>query len=193
LVFGRPDYLPPRQRYTYYPGTAIVPEQVAVNVRNRSHTITADVDIPPQGATGVLVAQGSLLGGWSLFLNDGHLRYVHNYVGLEEHRVDASVDLSAGPHRLAFHFEKTADLSGVGTLWVDGAQVGRGEIPRFTPIRFSLIGAGLSCGRDAGLTVTDDYPPGFPFTGRIHRVVIEVDGVPYVDPAAEAQLAIAEQ
>src|SRR6185369_6926123 len=73
LVFQRPSQIPERRRYIYYPGAAPVPEAAAVNVRNRSHTVTATVIIPPDGAQGVLVAQGSRLGGWALYVRDGRL------------------------------------------------------------------------------------------------------------------------
>jgi arylsulfatase len=86
LVLERPSQVPQRRRYIYYGGATAVPEVAAVNVRNRSHTITAEVEIPAGGADGVLIAQGSLLGGWSLYVKDARLRYVHNYVGMEEHR-----------------------------------------------------------------------------------------------------------
>jgi len=190
LVLERPSQVPQRSRYIYYPGMAAVPEAAAVNVRNRSHTISAEVDIPTGGAEGVLVAQGSLLGGWSLYVKDGLLRYVHNLAGAEEHRVTSDVVLTPGPHTLGFRFARTGEHQGTGTLLVDGAPVGGAEIPRFTPTRFSLTGAGLTCGRNPGLAVTDDYRVPFAFTGLIRHVVIEVEGPPFRDPDGEAQAAI---
>jgi arylsulfatase len=193
FVLERPRPIAPRERYVYFSGSAPVPEVVAANVHNRSHLITAAVEVGPAQAEGVLAAQGSLLGGWSLFLLDGELRYVHNYVGLEEHRIAAPVQLTEGAHQLAFRFTKTAEHAGTGALLVDGTVVAEGDIPRFTPTRFSLTGAGLTCGRDPGLPVTDDYAPPFTFTGRSVRVTIDVSGEPYLDPEAEAADAIARQ
>ena len=103
LVFGRPTGLPARSRYVYRPGLPMVPEHAAVNVRNRSHTISAYVDVDV-GANGVLLSMGNVLGGWSFFLVDGQLRYVHNFIGLEEHRVEAGAAVPRG-----------------GTLWPCGS------------------------------------------------------------------------
>ncbi|HEY7135708.1 MAG TPA: sulfatase-like hydrolase/transferase [Acidimicrobiia bacterium] len=193
FVLERPDGLPHRTRYVYRPGTSMVPESAAVSVKNRAHRIVADVEVG-NAAHGVLLAQGSLLGGWALYLVDGHLRYVHNLSGREQHRVEADTALTPGRHRLELRFAKTGEHRGTATLLVDGAPVASGEIPRFTPNRFSLTGAGLTCGRSGPLPVTDDYAPPFAFTGTIHGgVVVEVDGEPYVDPEAEAEVAITTQ
>jgi arylsulfatase len=193
FVLERPTQVPARSRYVYHAGTAPVPEVAAVSVRNRSHRVTAEVEIPAGGAEGVLLAQGSLLGGWSLYLKERRLRYVHNFVGLEEHRIQSDLEVAPGAHVLEFRFTRTGEHRGTGRLLVDDRIVGEGEIPRFTPTRFSLTGAGLTCGRGGGLAVTDDYAGPFAFTGRIHRVVVEVEGSAFLDPEAEARLAIATQ
>jgi arylsulfatase len=172
-----------------------VPEQVAVNVKNRTHVVSAEVSVPDGGAEGVLISQGSLLGGWVLFVKDSRLVYVHNFAGYREYRVEAAVPLPAGRHTVTFRFDKTAEHAGRGSLHVDGELVGEGDIPRFTPSRFSLTGAGLSAGRDAsGLAVCDDYVAPFPFTGEIlGEVTVEVEGPAFVDPDAEAEIAITTQ
>ncbi|MHB8680604.1 MAG: sulfatase-like hydrolase/transferase [Acidimicrobiales bacterium] len=196
FVFERPHLIEPRQRYVYLPGAASVPEMAAVNVRNRNHVVRADVEVPadPGGAAqGVLLAQGSGLGGWSFYVQDGRLAYVHNYVSFEEHFVGSDAVVGPGRHELAFHFTSNAEHGGTGRLVIDGAVVGEGNIPRFTPMRFSLTGAGLTCGYGNGLAVTRRYSGSFPFTGTIHRVVVEVDGPPFSDPEADAQFAIARQ
>ena len=144
----------------------------------------------------MLVSQGSLLGGWVLFVGeDGRLRYEHNLCNWERHRVEAERPLPAGRHTVAFRFDKTGEHQGRGSLLVDSEVVGAGDIARFTPNRFALAGAGLSVGRDAsGLAVSDDYVAPFPFTGEIvGEVTIEVDGPPFVDPEAEAEIAITTQ
>jgi len=193
-VFGeaRP-YHRSRDRYVYYPHAGPVTEEAAVNVRNRSHTITAEVTIPDEGAEGIVAAQGSLFGGYVLFVQGGRLRYVHSFVGLEEHRVVSTAEVAPGERVLGFRFTKTGEHAGVGTLLLDGASVGEVEIPHFTPTRFSITGEGLCCGYDIGMPVVDDYRPPFPFSGTLRRVVVEVDGEPYVDPEAEAELSIRSQ
>lgn len=192
LVLERPRTVPPRGRYTYLPGTSPIPEAVAVNVRNRSHRITAHVVVtePPEG---VLIAQGSLLGGWSLFVQNGMLRYVHNLAGYEQHIVEAALDLAPGPHQLGFVFNRTGDHCGDGALFVDGRHVATAPIPRFTPLRFSLTGAGLTCGYSEELPVCEDYAAPFRFTAILERVVVEVDGQPFEDAEGEARIAIESQ
>ena len=193
FVFERPTAIPTRSSYVYYPTDIAVPEPAAVNVRNRGHRITAHVVVGTEPAEGVLLALGSRLGGWTLFLRHGRLHYVHNYVALEENAISADVELAPGPHQIGFAFSKTAEHRGTGVLLVDGVEVGRGEIPHFTPVRFSLHGAGLSCGRDAGLPVTSAYSDDFPFTGTLERVIVEVDGPEVIDAEEAAAGAIAQQ
>ncbi len=193
FVFERPTGVPDRDHYEYFADAASVPEVVAVNVRNRSHRITAEVEVPASGVEGVILAQGSGLGGWALYVVNGALRYVHNYVGLERCTISSKAALGPGPHTLAFTFIKSADHRGRGALYVDGARVAEAEIPRFTPNRFSLTGAGLTCGYSNGLPVTDEYEAPFRFTGRLIRVVVDVDGDAFTDPEAEAAIAIASQ
>jgi arylsulfatase A-like enzyme len=182
-----------RSRYVYYPFAGPVTEEAAVNVRNRSHRILAEVDIPESGAEGILLAQGSILGGYVLFVRDGRLHYVHNFVGVEEHRLTSSAELAPGSHTLEFRFDKTADHQGGGSLLVDGETVASGDIPRFTPTRFSITDAGLCCGYHFGMPVVDDYRAPFRFTGHLHRVIVDVSGEPFVDDAAEADLALRAQ
>jgi arylsulfatase A-like enzyme len=193
FVFERPTSLPERMSYTYFPGSLAVPEPAAVNVRNRSHRITAHVLVGDQPAEGVLLALGSRLGGWTFFVLDGQLNYVHNYVGLEEARISADLALAPGWHTLGFGFGKTGEHRGIGKLLVDGTEIGRGELAHFTPVRFSLHGAGLSCGRDVGLPVSKAYADEFPFTATLARVVVDIDGPAIVDAEEEAAGAIAQQ
>ena len=194
LVFDRPSEVPSRSRYVYYPGTTPVPEVAAVNLRNRSHAIVAEVEIPAVGAEGVLIAQGSLLGGWALYVKERRLCYVHNFVGLENHRVISDAVIEPGRHSLGYRFTRTGEHQGKGSLSINGAVVAEGEIPRFTPTRFSLTGAGLACGRSpTDLPVTDDWTAPFAFRGRILHVVVDVEGAPFVDPEDEARVAIKTQ
>ncbi len=193
LVFGRAPSVRPRSTYTYWPHRAPVPESVAVNVRGRSHTVSAHVTIPPDVAVveGVLAVQGSVLGGWSFhLLGDGRLCYVHNLAGWRTYRVDAAIGrLAPGDHVLAFRFDPPR-----GTLLVDGTVVGEGEIARTAWSRFSLTGAGLTAGWSPDLSPADeDYRGRFEFTGTLHRVEVDVSGEPLVDPDAEAQDIIASQ
>ena len=92
LVHPKPDHRRPRERFRYFQGGAQVPETVAVNVRNRSHALIVDVDDRADLAAtdGVLLALGSALGGWSLHILDGQIRYVHNLYGKERHTIEST-------------------------------------------------------------------------------------------------------
>ena len=194
LVFGEAaDRHRRRTRYVYRPGTGPVSEAVAVNLRNRSHTITAEVVVPAGGAEGVLLAQGSGYGGYSLFLAGGRLHYVHNHVVQRMDEVTSTVEVTGGEHQLGFRFDRTGEHRGVGTLVVDGTDVGSVEIPAFTATRWSITGEGLCCGFQFGLPVTPRYRTPFPFTGELRRVVVTVDGPEFVDGPAERDLSIRAQ
>jgi arylsulfatase A-like enzyme len=176
-------------RYVYYPGGAPQFEYTAVNVKNRSHTITAEVEIPAGGAEGVLLAHGSWFAGYSLYVKDRRLHYVHNHLGLAEYRISSSADLPDGPCVLRFRFTRTADHAGVGALYLGEHLIGEGRIPHTVPAVIETSGEGLCCGYDSGLPVTADYRAPFRFTGRIAQVVVDVDDAP--EPDAEARLRAA--
>jgi arylsulfatase len=193
LVPERRLSVPVRQRYVYYPGAAQVPELVAVNVKNRHHRVVADVVIPKGGAEGVLLSQGSLLGGWCFYLRPESLHYVHNRAAAPPDRLSGPVALREGPHILTFEFARTGEHEGRTRLLADGAVVAEGSIDRFTPGRFSLTGAGITCGYGNGLPVADDLGAPDRFTGTIERVCVEVDGAPFVDPEEEAAAVVGMQ
>ncbi|MGZ4690842.1 MAG: arylsulfatase [Acidimicrobiia bacterium] len=183
-----------RDRYVFWPYGAPIPENVTVNVRNRNHTITAEVELPEVGtAEGVLLAMGTVLGGWSLHLVGGCLQFVHNFVGKERYTVTSEVVVPPGAHELGFSFTSRGDFSGVGRLLLDGATVGEGEIATTTPVRYSISGAGLTCGWEQGPPVGEGYTAPFRFTGTLRRVVVEVDGAGHRDPEAEFEAIMAEQ
>jgi arylsulfatase len=194
ILNPRPNRVRERTRYRYLPHGAPVPESVAADVRNRSHEITASVEIP-EGVTpeGVLLALGCVLGGWSLHVLDGHLRYTHNLYGKTLDVITSEVALAAGRYTLGFRYDKQSDEGGRGELLVDGAVVGTGEIPRFTPTRYNNTGAGLSCGYELGPPVGEGYAAPFRFRGTIDEVVVEVTGEPPRDPLAEFERIMAEQ
>ena len=161
-----------QRRALCWPGSGMVSEESAVNTRNREHVVTAHVDGDGEG---VLLSQGSLLGGWTFFKRGSTLSYVHNFARWREYRVDAEVTLAPGPHSLQFRYASTSARGGDGELLVDGAVVGHAAFKRVTPIRFSLTGAGLWCGRGGNLEVCDDYTG--PSPGRVRLpVVVEVEG-----------------
>jgi arylsulfatase A-like enzyme len=196
----RPQIAPDRTRYTYYPGTQEVPGNAAPRILNRPHTVSALVEIPDEGAEGVLVSQGGVDGGFTFFMRDGKLTYGYNYVADQRFTIVSDVDVPAGRHALSFEFEPTAEpepLKGKGspgklTLFVDGKPIGEGELPVTIPLAMGLA-AGVSVGLDGGAPVSEDYEPPFSFTGTIEKVVYDVSGEHVVDHEAEIRMALARQ
>ena len=125
--------IPERDKYVYYPNTPEIPENGAVNLKNRSHSITAEVVIPAEGAEGVLLAHGGLTAGYSFYVQDNKLHYVHNFLGMAQYYVHSNVDVPSGECTLRFEFEKTGAHQGKGKLFINGDQVGEAEIEHTVP------------------------------------------------------------
>ncbi len=190
----KPGTIPAGNRRVFYPGGAPQFEYTAVNVKDRSHTITAHVDIPAGGAEGVLLAHGSWFAGYSLYVKANQLVYVHNCMGLAEYRIESTAAVPTGTHTLAFHFVRTGPHRGRGTLLIDGHPVGEGDIPQTVPHVIETSGEGLCCGYDSGLPVTPDYAAPFRFTGRIDHVVVEVGAeASATDDEAQLRNALTDQ
>ncbi|HZO16866.1 MAG TPA: hypothetical protein VFB62_26500, partial [Polyangiaceae bacterium] len=204
FVEPRPALTRERTRYRYFPGTQAVPENVAVKVLNRAHSFTADVEIPKGGAEGVIVCHGSNAGGYSLFLQDDKLHYVHNYVGAQEFHVASMEQVPEGRVTLRFEFEPTGKPNvtrGMGApgraqLYVNGKLVGQTELPVTMPLLIGL-GGGLSIGRNVSSAVSRRYRVPFAFTGTIYEVVADVSGKTIHDTEEEmrafARAAMARQ
>ena len=199
----RPQIAAERDVYVYYPGTQTVPENVAAKVLNRAHTLRADVEMKA-GDEGVLVCNGSNVGGYTFFVQGGKLHYVHNYVGAEEFSVSSEDPLPQGRHTLSYEFTPTGppDLAagkgtpGVAKLYVDDRVVGQAEFPVTVPLALGL-GSGVAVGRNPGSPVSQTYTSPFAFTGTISTVTVDVSGKPDHDEAvvkeAQARVAMARQ
>ena len=194
ILNPRPSRLRDRTRYRYHPHGAPVPEAVAVDVRNRTHSIMVEATFGtgPE-ADGVLLALGSVLGGWSLHVLDGRLRYVHNLYGKQVDVLSAPQPLGPGRHQVGFAFEQTGEHAGSTRLWCDGATLASGVIERFTPARFTGTGVGLTCGYEMGPAVGPGYLAPFRFGGTIHDAVVEVTGRPARNPLAEFEAIMLQQ
>jgi arylsulfatase A-like enzyme len=199
MIGEKPLIARPRESYTYRPNTQPVPNFAAPKVLNRPHSITANVEIPRDGAEGVLLSQGTAAGGYSFYIKGGKLRYVHNYVGRRLLEVESEATVPAGTHKLRFEFEPTGepDLpNGKGApgrlqLYVDGELVGNAEAELTTPFMFNP--GALTCGANPGSPVTPDYEGPFTFTGTLHSVTLDVSGELIHDPEAELRAHLARQ
>ncbi len=190
LTKERPQPSAPRDRYVYYPGTAEIPESVAVNLRRRSFTIAAGVEITGD-AEGVIFVQGGVGGGHSLFIQDRRLHYVYNWLGDRHQSIESDIEVPAGRHVLTAEFHKTGEDAATGsatgtlTLYIDEQSVGADEIMT-QPGFFALTGDGLAVGRDSGSPVTSAYRPPNTFRGgTIEEVVVDVSGDAFVDHEKE--------
>jgi arylsulfatase len=177
--------VPPSGRYTYYPGTAPIPEASAAGTVNRSFKILAEVEFTPD-SEGAIVAQGSRFGGYALFVKDGKLYYVYNFLGIPPEQqliADAPTD---GTHVIGVEFTKERvgehkEPHGPCRLYVDDEVVAEAEI-RTIYTRYGLAGEGLCVGYDSGDSVSREYRPKFEFTGgTIHKVVYDVSDDHYLD------------
>ena len=199
IASEKPMIAAPRDSFVYYPDTQSVPFFAGARVLNRPHSITADVEIPEAGAEGVLLAQGTAAGGFTLYVKDRRLHYTHNWVGRELQHLASDVELTPGKHELRYEFEPTGQpdpAKGHGTpgrfqLYIDGKLAGDMDVAYTTPFAFNP--GALTCGADPGSTVTDDYKAPFRFTGTLHTVTVDLSGELIHDPEAELKLHMARQ
>jgi arylsulfatase len=196
----RPQLTKDRTSYTFYPHTQAVPFNAGPRLLNRTHSITADVEIPEGGAEGALVSYGGTDGGYSLYVKDGKLQYVQNYVAREYLHVESTEPVTTGRHALRFEFEVTGPpdiANGKGTpgraqLYIDGKLVGQAEFPYTTPLSLGLTG-GITVGADPGAPVAPFYDTPFEFTGTVHSVTFDVSGDVIKDAEAEMRMIMARQ
>jgi arylsulfatase len=175
---GRPDLMAGRTSLTVYEGMIGMPENVFINTKNRSHTITADVVIPKGGANGVILAQAGRFGGWSLYLKDGKPTYTYNFLGLQRFTIAAKEAVPAGKAKIRYEFAYDGGglaKGGVGTIFVNDKKVAEGRIERTQPIMFSAD-EGADVGEDGETPVVETYgiAPPYRFTGTIERVRIDL-------------------
>ncbi|ABP55368.1 arylsulfatase [Salinispora tropica] len=205
LSTPRPQVAPPRDHYVYYPNTLEVPEAVAVNIRGRSYILAADVVIDGPDAEGVLFAQGSNFGGHALYLKDGKLKYVYNYLGEKEQVIASNIDVPKGKVVLGIAFEKEKLITppnsdqpsaciGNASLFIGKKKVGECKGMQTQLGNFALAGEGFNVGQDRGAPVTYDYSGARPWklTGAtIKQVIADVSGEAYVDVEREAAAMMA--
>ena len=199
FVTEKPMIAAPRDSFVYYPDTQSVPFFAGARVLNRPHSITADVEIPEEGAEGVLLAQGTAAGGFTLYVKDRRLHYTHNWVGRELLHLASDVEVSAGKHELRYEFEPQGQpdpahghgMPGRFELYIDDNLVGDMDVAYTTPFAFNP--GALTCGADPGSTVTDDYKTPFRFSGTLHKVTVDLSGELIHDPEAELKLHMVRQ
>jgi arylsulfatase A-like enzyme len=152
-------------------------ESSVVNIKNKSHAITAEIEVPESGANGVIVAQGGAYGGWAVYAKDGRPAYCYNLFGLRRFKVYGDTEIPAGEHQVRVEFAYDGGGLGKGgtvTLYLDGKSVGEGRVDGTQPMIFSGDET-TDVGSDTATPVSDDYnPQNSSFTGRIRWVQVDL-------------------
>lgn len=174
---------------TVYPGMSGLMENAFINVKNRSFSISADVQIPTSGASGVILAQGGRFGGWSLWMQDGRPRFTYNWLGIERYEVAAGHPISPGQQVLRFDFAYDGGkpgAGGVGRLSLGDTVLAEDRIARTQPFAFSAD-EGADVGEDLATPVSEEYQVPAKFTGTILKITIDVQPLLAADrPAVDA-------
>jgi len=177
LGFMVADLMAGRTSLTVYEGMFGMTENVFINTKNKSHTITAEVQIPKGGANGVILSQAGRFGGWSLYVTDGKPTYCYNYLGLSASKIASPRGLPEGKVTIRYEFVYDGGglgKGGTGTIFVNGEKVAEGRIDRTQGYVFSAD-EGADVGLDGETPVTADYKArDNAFTGKIHHVTIDL-------------------
>ena len=199
LMRSRPYLAGDRATFTYYPNTAEVGIGAAVEIRGRTFSVLAEVTVDTTGAEGVIFKQGGAHGGNVLFIQDGRLHYIYNFMGEEEQKISSSGAAPMGKHVFGVRYVRGGTVEGShtplgeATLFIDDAAVGSLADMKVHPGTFGLAGAGLSVGRNSGSAVSSSYKSPYAFSGgTIQQVVVDVSGKPYEDVEKELALAFAK-
>ena len=175
---GRPDLMGGRTSITLSEGMVGMMESVFPNVKNRSKTITAEIEVPASGGNGTLIAQGGRFGGWSLYVKDGVPAYDYNFLGLQRTSIASTKKLAPGKAELRLEFAYDGGgpaKGGQGTLFVNGEKVAEGRIPATQPGIFSADET-ADVGIDLGTPVVEAIGAEAKsrFSGRIPKLTVQV-------------------
>jgi arylsulfatase A-like enzyme len=197
---GRPELIKGDSQLLFG-GMGRLSENSTINVKNKSHSVTAEVLVPDEGAEGAIISQGGAYAGWSLYAHEGRPKYCYNLFGLQRFYVEGESPIPAGTHQVRMEF--TYDGGGLGkggavTLYVDGEQVGEGRVEGTVPMVFS---ADETCdvGSDTASPVSDDYTSEESrFTGTVNWVQIDIDKAAedvdhLISPDERLKIAMARQ
>ena len=183
----------------FFPGMGRLSENSVVSIKNKSFSVTAEVDVPDGGADGVIIAQGGRFGGWALYAKDGRAKFVYNVLGIREFATAADDPIPAGTHQVRVEFAYDGGGLGKGgdvTLYYDGTPAGTGRVEATQPMVFSGDET-TDVGYESGTTVSPDYTArDSRFTGKIAWVQLDVgsdDHDHFVDPDERLRIAMARQ
>ena len=176
-IAGRPDLLGNRTSLTVYEGMTGISENAFINTKNKSYSITAEIELKNGMTNGVIISQAGKFGGWTLYMKNGKACHEYNFFGLDHTRIASSKAFAAGRHVIKYDFIADASKPGTGgkcTLYVDGAIVSEGMIPKTQPYFYSAD-EGVDVGMDSETNVSNDYSQGHnKFEGKIIKVTVNV-------------------
>jgi len=177
-IAGRPDLMAGRTSLTLAEGMTGMTENVFLNIKNRSKTITAEIEVPQGGAHGAIIVQGGRFGGWGVYVNNGVPAYDYNFLGLQRFTVAAKEKLKPGKATIQFDFAYDGGglgKGGMGTLYVNEKKVAEGRIAHTQPMIFSADET-ADVGIDLATPVVEAIGAESKsrFTGRIRKVMVEV-------------------
>ncbi len=174
-VAGRPA-LVKGDRQRLFGGMGRLSESSVVSIKNKSHAVTAEIVVPDGGAQGVVIAQGGSIGGWSLYVVEGRLRYCYNLFGIQRFYAGSDREIPAGTHQVRMEFDYHGPGLGKGGtagLFLDGEKVGEGRVEATAAMIFSADDT-CDVGKEGGALVAEDYPVPNDFTGEVRWVEIDV-------------------
>jgi arylsulfatase len=195
---GRPTLIRGNSQL-FFAGMGRLSENSVVSIKNKSFSVTAEVDVPSDGAEGVIIAQGGRFGGWCVYVKDGKAKFVYNVLGIQEFATAADAPVPEGTHQVRVEFAYDGGGLAKGgdvTLFYDGTAVGKGRVGATQPMVFSADET-TDIGYESGTTVTADYTAhGSRFTGRINWVQLDVgtdDHDHFIEPEERLRIAMARQ
>ena len=179
-IAGRPDIMAGRTSLTLYEGMEGMMENTFINIKNKSFSITAELNIPKQGASGVILSQGGRFGGWSVYMKDGKPEFTYNFLGLERYVISSEEKLGEGAVTVKFDFVYDGDGLGKGgkiTIYVDGNAVADGRVERTQPNIFSADEtADVGLDNQTPVALGIGYgPEETNFTGKINKVIVSLN------------------
>jgi arylsulfatase A-like enzyme len=195
---GRPQLVKGNSQLLFS-GMGRLSENSVLVMKNKSFSITAEVEVPPKGAQGVIIHQGGAFGGMSLYAKNGKAKFAYNFFGLETFATEASQPIPAGKHQLRMEFAYDGGGLGKGgnvSLYYDGKKVGEGRVERTIPMLFSADET-TDVGRDTATPVSSDYTRGTSvFNGKVNWVQIDLGKDThdhFVTPEERLNVAMARQ
>jgi hypothetical protein len=196
-IAGRPQLIQGNSQLLF-PGMR-VSEACVLSLKNKSYSVTANVEVPESGVRGVIITQGGSVGGWSLYAHEGKLKFCYNLLGIAHYMITAEDPIPSGKHQVRMEFAYDGGglaKGGTVTLYYDGTAVGSGRVEQTQPMLYSADEA-CDVGSDTGSPASPDYGPvGNKFTGTIDWVQLDIgedDHDHLITPEDRLSVAMAKQ